>query len=474
MIDHENKVLNMEIFRNNKIKIFLTVFLVYLFYIAPDYVNAYTNRCLFLTKAVVDDHTFAIDKYCENTRDKVLYKGHYYVGGAPGLGLMATPLYAILKPLFKFIIPGNIYQDQELEILNLVFTFFLVLLPGALIAPLLYDLLREFDLKKKERLLIVFAASFGTILFFYSTRFMGHGTGAFMLFLPFYILFKSRNVVGKKYLYFLAGLCLGFAPSVEYTLAIGSLLIMTYAFWNFRKEKIGHYFYLILGTFLTGLLFVYYQYACFGSAFGNAIHYSNLTTRIFVLSIPQPKLILELAFGTYRGMFLYMPVLLVSIYGLFVFFKKPEKRFLPEFILITIFYLSLFITIVIFCNNNWPWGGSFGPRFFVCFTPFLMIPIAFALKKMSYKLVFWISVVSIFINWCGVQYEDTDNVFVNLGLFVFRGLNSSLARWCYILVNTYIRKLNVITHFSPLVGLVFILAVIYLIWKKEVDSLVSG
>ena len=180
----------MQLLRNNKIKIFLTVFLVYLFYIAPDYFAAYTNRHVILAKSVVDDKVFNIDQYYKHTRDRAVYDGHYYVGGAPGLGLIAVPIYAALKPLIG-LIPETFYQATEFGILNLCFTLFLSILPGTLLSVLLYDLLKSFKLRKKERILTVFAFSFGTLTFFYSTKFAAHVMAALMLFSAFYILFKN-------------------------------------------------------------------------------------------------------------------------------------------------------------------------------------------------------------------------------------------------------------------------------------------
>ena len=458
----------MRALRSNKVKIFLTVLLVYSFYIAPDYITATTNRYIDLTKAIVDDKTFNIDKYYGNTRDWSFYKGHYYTGAAPGLSLMAVPIYIALKPLFK-LIPKVIYQDLEFNILNLFFSFFLAVLPGALIAVLLYDLLHEFNLKEKEKILITFISSFGTILFYYSTRFTAHITAVFMLFSAFYILFKFKNKP-RKYLFFLAGICLGLAVLSEYTLAVGAVLILAYSFINFKKDKILHYLLLISGSLLIAPVYMFYHYKCFDNPFALATAYSQMVGPVS-LCLPPPRIMYDLSFGTYRGLFTYMPVTLISLYGILTFFRKPDKRYLFEMIFISLFSLLIFFTIPICASKFWPIGGDFGPRYFICFIPFLMIPMVFAFKKLSYKIVFYIACFSVFINWCGVQYGDADNAFINIGLFVFRGLNSNLAEWIYKLTNVYIRKLNIITHFSPLIGFLILSGIIYMIWRKNENSI---
>lgn len=461
----------MSLSRGTSGKIFLTVFLVYLFYIAPGFINAGTNRFIALTKTMVDDKTFVIDKYHDISVDVAVYKDHHYIGAVPGLAFMAAPVYVCLKPLVRFI-PEKIYKNIEYSVLILFFAFFLSVMPGALIAVLLYDLLKYFGLEKKERILAVFASSFGTLLFFYSTKFMAHVMGAFLGFGAFYILFKLKNkILENKYWYFLAGLLLGLATLVEYTHAIGAALLTFYALAGFKKEKIKHYILFILGATLMALVFFSYHYKCFGSPFTLATTYSAKCGPI-PFSWPRLKFIFEFTLGPYRGMFLYMPILLISFYGIFTFFKRPDKRYLQEMILICVFFISVLFMLCIMANWHWPWGGSFGPRHFVSCIPFLMIPIAFAYRKLKCKVILWFAAVSIFVNWCGVQYGDSDNVVTNMGLFIFKGLNSNLAEWGHYLTNTYVRKLNVITHLSPLLGVIALLACIYLIWKTEISKFV--
>jgi len=456
------------LFKSVKVKIFLTVFLVYLFYIAPNYIAANTYRYVMLARAVADDGTFNIDKEADNTRDRSSYGEHYYIGAAPGLGLTAVPLYMVLKPVIGAM-PGVVYRDHGTSVLNLFFTFFFSLLPGALIAVLLYEVLQQFELDDNDRILIVLASAFGTILFYYSTKFTAHTMGAFLLFSAFHIFFISRYRPVPPRSYFIAGLCLGSAVLFEYTLAIASGLLAIYSMINIRKVKLSHYLLLGSGISLMALAFMSYHYACFENPFALATTYSRMVGPI-PFAFPQPKIIFELTFGTYRGIFMYMPVLLAGAYGLFVFYRKPIKEYIPEVILISLICPAIFMAVALFCNKVWPWGGDFGPRFFICFVPFLMIPAAFARKALGYRILFWISAVSIFINWCGVQYGDADSVFTDIGLFIFMGLNSNLAEWAYGITNGCIRKLNVITHFSPLLLFVALLAVIYIIWKDEIDG----
>lgn len=445
-------------------KVFFTVFLVYLFYIAPDYLTANSNRYIDLTKAIVDDRTFVIDKYYQNTRDWGVYDGHRYMGAAPGLGFMAVPIYVALKPLLGIIASGA-YSALEFNILKLFFSFFLSLLPGAAITALLYNILKKFDLKEKERLLITFGTAFGTLLFYYSTRFMAHSMGTFLLFAPFCMFFNKRHGVEfKHYHFFLAGLSLGLAVLTDYILAAGAALIILYGFFNFRRRDIAGFILLLTGVFLTAIVYMYYHYKCFDNPFATAARYSQMIGPN-AFSWPKPKIMLELSFGAYRGLFIYMPVTLLGLYGIFGFFRHPEKKYIPDMILITLF--SVFIFLLISGFVAWDGGGDFGPRYFISFIPFLMTGAAFVFRRLSYKIALWIASLSIFINWCGVQYGDADNAFTDVGLFLFMGLKSNMADWAFKITNAYIRKMNVVTHFSPIVPFALLVFVLYLIWRRR-------
>ena len=222
---------------------------------------------------------------------------------------------------------------------------------------------------------------------------------------------------------------------------------------------------LLCGSLLIACIFMYYHYECFDGPFNLGIGRGGQYGESIGMHPPRLSVMYNLTFGSYTGIFMFMPILLVGVYGIFVFFRKPEIKILPEMIFIALYILTTFIVISSYGDGDM--GGTFGPRYLTSILPFLAIPIAFAFKKIKYKIVLWIAILSAFINWCGVQYGDADSVFTNIGLFLLRGLNSNLAEWTYMLANTYVRKFNVVTHFSPLVSLAALLGVLCLIWKNK-------
>ena len=463
----------MKLLRDNRVKIFFTVTLVYLFYISPGDLPALTTRYIVLTKAIVDDGEFYIDKYDDSMRDVAPLSYHTYIGAAPGPSFVAIPFYIAIKPVISLVSKTR-FSGLTDNLINICFIFFLSVLPGSLTAVFLYNILGSFKLLEREKILTVFACSFGTILFYYSTRLSAHVLGAFLVIAAFYILQKFKNVE-KKWMFLIAGICLGAAVLMEYSLLIPALLMPLYSVANFRKRKIPDYIFLLWGEFIVALVYLHYHLSCFPNPIVPATLYNRTISHV-PLTFPTARMILTLLFGTYRGIFLYMPILMVPIIGIFTFVRKPEKQYTTEVTLISLISMILFMSYVMFCTQYWdtgatPLGGAFGPRHLLSFIPLLLILTVYAYKTVSYNIIKWITFVSVFINWCGVQYGDADNPFINVGLFFFRGLNSGLATWTHDIVNTHIRKFNVITHFSPLISLIALLIFIYLIWKNEIDKL---
>ena len=63
----------------------------------PRWADWNQNSRFDLVVALVEDHTFQIDKYVANTGDYALYDGHYYSDKAPGMALLGLPVYSAFR-----------------------------------------------------------------------------------------------------------------------------------------------------------------------------------------------------------------------------------------------------------------------------------------------------------------------------------------------------------------------------------------
>ena len=51
-----------------------------------------------LVRSIVEQHTIVVDDYVHNTGDIALRDGHYYCDKAPGVSILAVPVYAAVHP----------------------------------------------------------------------------------------------------------------------------------------------------------------------------------------------------------------------------------------------------------------------------------------------------------------------------------------------------------------------------------------
>ena len=135
---------------------------------------------------------------------------------------------------------------------------------------------------------------------------MSHASSTFFIFAGFYFLRKEKKE-------FLGGICAGMAVLTNYLLFIGAALFFLYTIIK-RKNLLK----LILGAVPFALMFMYYHWVCFDNPFtiGDVTTYA-VPNGPESFGLPKIRAMYEMTLGSYRGLFTYMPVLLLSIYGIF-------------------------------------------------------------------------------------------------------------------------------------------------------------
>lgn len=417
-----------------EIKIFLTFFIIYSLFV--HWIGWDEQSQFILTRAIVDEGRFEIDSYANQTADRSFYNDHYYSDKDPGPSFLAVPIYGTWKLIYNNFFPNDFqekysggkdfitskagtnnvtiidYIDPGYFILTsmILVTIFTSSLFSALLIVLIYEISKYFTKNEKYRLLLVFTAGLGTLIFPYALVFMKHATETFFCFLAFYILFRAKQDKLKESKYFvLSGLSLGIAITSSITSVIVGIACLIYVI-SFRKEKIFHF---ILGIFIGILPFLIYNYIVFGNPFTLSRFYMDpkIWTEIGGiegLKLPNLFIAIRLMFDTYKGIFFYYPILLFSFLGL----KYMYKKFKVESLLI----IFIFLTFLILNSSWWAWWGgtSFGPRHLLPSVPFLVLPLLFLFEKFEHSktlkiIAFILIFYSIFVNFSGLQSLRGDN-----------------------------------------------------------------
>lgn len=393
--------------KKKEVKIFLTVWFVYLVFLSGYGGNWMANSMLGLTMSVVDNHSLVIDQYIKGNEDNAFFQGHYYSGFAPGASFLAVPFYFIFKPAIS-LIPNLVVNDTNqfrLILLNILTAVLITSFFSALISVLVYKISADFTRNERLRIFAALVCSFGTLFLLYSTTFDAKVISAFFSFLSFYILFRMKRTKNYKMSYlFYAGLLIGFSVATEYSQFIVLSLLSLYLLTFLRDRKAIVFFAGVLIPLI--FLLVYHQvvfnnplstpYAHRASDYINSEYY-----RGFEFSLSN---FYELLFSSFRGFFFYMPMFLFSFYGIYLGMKK----FKAEMFLILFIFLGFLVYNASFASDLFRSAGcSFGPRHLVPVIPFLVLPLVFITDRFLKFFVYIAALLSFAINLLPSLYGVT-------------------------------------------------------------------
>jgi hypothetical protein len=398
--------------------------LAYGFFV-PSILSWNTESHLYTTFAIVDRHTLTIDAYQQGLGDKSYWNGHYYSDKAPGLAFLAVPVYAGLRllvhvapahgyPLYKHR-ANYYYLTQGMAFLRYAITYLLVSLPSALLAVLLWLFLLRVSGRAGWSLLVAAAYAFGTIAYVFSIWYFSHQICAVLLFGAFLLLFyrvrhrqpDRRTLLAAA----LAGLLAGCSVISEYpTDAIVALLglyllAVARARGPTRRSREGcrTAIAFVAGMVPPGALDLVYNLLAFGKPFATGylyVHSQAYHVHIhagllglanplsYGIQAPSLYSLWQITFGTYRGIFLLCPVLLLFFAGIFFMWQRRDLR--------AEWWLCLAIVLLYFLidaargpdTNGWSGGSSVASRHLVPMLPFMVVPIVFGLRDRIFRIVF--------------------------------------------------------------------------------------
>lgn len=385
-------------------------------YFIPRWADQSANSRMDMIVAVVDQHTFQIDRYVKNTVDYAQYNGHYYSDKPPGTAFLGMPLYAGIKvalnsPVMDRLVTrlsGNLAVQATLNpqgsgistdklrfaIAQVLVTYLLATLPSLALAWMLYRYLRKLSVAPGISALVVLGYALMTPAFAYASALYSHQLSAALLFGAFSLaanLQESRNTLRLLAIGFL----LGYAMISEYPVALVAGVIFLYTIFQLtgrsRWYSIG--WVVLPGLVLLGAWMVYNK-ALFGSPLSFGYDYSAAWTvqhhtGFMSLTYPHWAAIWGITFSPYRGLFLLSPFLLLLFPGMIAWWRSKEHR--AEWVVVVAVTLSM----VLFDTSSIMWWGGFaiGPRYILPAIPFGVLPIGIFLKNYSGKL--WVRLMTL-------------------------------------------------------------------------------
>jgi len=371
-------------------------------YFFPRWADWGVNSKVDLTMAIVDEGTFAIDTYYQNTGDYAFYKGHYYSDKAPGTSFLAVPVYAafkaiagttILDPLIDSLARNQAMVDTlrkegtglladkvRFAMALYLVTFVVMALPSALLGYILYQFLGYFTQSQPARALIVILYGLGTIAFPYSQTLNGRQISACMTVAVFYILFRmKRGELSQRYVW-LVGLLMGYAVITDYPSVFILAALFLYAISFLRSPR--RVLPLILAAIPAVVLLAAYNLTIFETplpvGYKYSVLYQDLHSQGFIsITYPRLEAIYGLTFSPFRGLFFISPALLMALPGFVYWYRQRQHR--------AEWWVSLWsvVSSFLFYGSSVMWWGGYavGPAYLAAMIPYLVLPLIFFTER---------------------------------------------------------------------------------------------
>lgn len=339
----------MKLYRKHAI-IFIILNAILVFWFIDLWPNAQnTSRSLPVVSLYEHGHLY-FDRYHQITGDKSIVNNHYYSDKAPLPTFVIIPVFGLMK-VIGIIKPVN--GSLLTPAIFAIGGFFCGSLPFLIILWLIYKNLIRNKINPFDAALNTMLPLYGSFLFVFSGTYFGHLFSAMFLLLAYIRLTQNR---------FLAcGIFSGLAFLSEYSLALFFMIWCVQVL--FRHKSVKKTFWLVAGFIPSVILIMIYNYCITG--FPTDMIYNHVTQDYAAMKTqfgfysPSAKALWGLTFSVYRGIFIYMPYLILPLIYFFVKFKRSDYK-----ILFTdhLFLPSIFFLIFISSYFSW-WGGwSYGPR----------------------------------------------------------------------------------------------------------------
>ena len=340
--------------------------------------GANENSRFALSRAIVEQHTLAIDRFAATTNDRAAYDFQSYSDKAPGLSLLAAIPYALGARALQ---PHDELQPEPLA-LHAV-TVATCALATALAAVVLFELLVGLGLGLAPALLATVGWTLGTNAFAYATLFYAHQLVAALLVFALAAIHAAARDGARRSLVFGAGLALGFAVISEYPAVALAAGLAAYAVVRLGWRRALP---LALGALVPAVLLAAYDLSCFDSPV--RIGYTSLANQSFAAAIdsgwfgftaPRAHVVAELLVFEYRGLLPLSPFLALAAPGMVWMIRDRALR--PLGILCTVSFAGYLLLMSGY--HYWDGGAALGPRYLVPALPFAIVPVAVAIDRLQ-------------------------------------------------------------------------------------------
>lgn len=318
------------------------------------------------TMSMIKEGNIDLDEYQPLIEDELFYAiyqidEHLYAMYPAGTSFLALPYVFAMDTFYKRslgldleqFISENIPRGLEIFIASNIIAFATVLI--YLMGNLFFD-------KRRHSLLLACIFAFCTSAWSTASRALWqHGPSALMLALALYLLLLAgRQPRHARYLIPLVSLLLAFSFVIRPTNSLSILFLTFVVVWQHRKYVPAY----CVGSLLVGVPFVVWNLQLYHALLPP--YYTAASQLHFGLEIFEG--LAGTLLSPSRGLFIFTPVLLFSLYGVILKIHHKQMTMLDA-MLIAVLVLHWMLSSA---HPHW-WGGhSYGPRYFTDVLPYFL------------------------------------------------------------------------------------------------------
>jgi hypothetical protein len=395
--------------------IFFTLSISYAYFLQSPYNPNVVSR-MSLALSLLDEGTVNINRFHKFTEDKAYINGNYYSDKAPGLSVAALPSLAVARPVLQWVCrllgmdddlfhkdgPTQGELTKVYSILTWISTFFTSGILTAFAALILYFTALQATGNIAGAMFATLAFGLATPAWGWATAFFGHAMSGACLFITFATICYLDQCQPKRWkdiaLGFFAGGMLSWAVVVEFPAALASAIIGSFGLlsvlhWQ-KGRKIQILLSAVLGGFVFSLPLFIYNFMTFNSPFITGYHnvqgFPGMQQGFLGITYPHLDILYNISFSSYRGIFWITPILFLSPFALYYFWKSYKFCEASIAILLVVTYYLLFNSSYYY----WHGGHSTGPRHITPILSFVCLPLcALWVKARSGLKIFLVGVL---------------------------------------------------------------------------------
>jgi hypothetical protein len=330
---------------------------LYLFPYFPRVNSANELPRVYLVKAIVEDHTFAIDRQVKRyswVSDLSQWDGHYYQNKAPGSSLLVVPVYAAVR-----LVAG----EPSLAVTMWMCRIVAGVIPALIFLLVMFRFLERTTPEPEIRRLVLVTYALGSMAMTYALLYYSHQLSAVCLAGAWILITENRRPV-------VAGLLAGCAILVDYqtgfaVLPLGVYMIVKH--WRHWRPVL----WAIAGGIPPLAVLLGYHLVCFGSplrtGYATAVVYgADHAHGLLGMTFPKGAAIWGTMLAADNGLFVLMPWLLLAVPGGFALWKRDRA-----FVATCLGVVGVFLYFV-WSIGFWRGGWEVGPRYVTAMLPFLL------------------------------------------------------------------------------------------------------